>query len=53
MAYDRNQRHKFLSHVLRNFIEDRVGVSVVECDTRFLSHVLRNFIEEENNDEIR
>ena len=39
----------FLSHVLRNFIEDvREWDSWRADNPQFLSHVLRNFIEESN-----
>ena len=37
---------QFLSHVLRNFIEDHRADQLRSGRTRFLSHVLRNFIEE-------
>ena len=38
----------FLSHVLRNFIEDQ-SVGRGQCgQCEFLSHVLRNFIEDAN-----
>ena len=37
----------FLSHVLRNFIEDLLmAVETSDALFAFLSHVLRNFIEE-------
>ena len=39
----------FLSHVLRNFIEERLRYHVFLVTGQFLSHVLRNFIEEEAN----
>ena len=38
---------QFLSHVLRNFIEDGVSAVSVRLSGPFLSHVLRNFIEDE------
>ena len=43
---------KFLSHVLRNFIEEKAipkPTAIKKC--KFLSHVLRNFIEEVEDDE--
>ena len=45
--HDRLAQHEFLSHVLRNFIEECYATA--ECSAsgrKFLSHVLRNFIEE-------
>ena len=36
----------FLSHVLRNFIEESLAPSNQAVDGIFLSHVLRNFIED-------
>ena len=38
----------FLSHVLRNFIEDASDGDTSPSRNSFLSHVLRNFIEESN-----
>ena len=38
----------FLSHVLRNFIEDASPSGVFNPKQTFLSHVLRNFIEDAN-----
>ena len=40
------ENRKFLSHVLRNFIEDLLVAVPLLLDAPFLSHVLRNFIEE-------
>ena len=41
------RRSGFLSHVLRNFIEESIPHVTNMCNRRFLSHVLRNFIEEQ------
>mgnify|MGYP007047915087 CR=1 FL=1 len=38
----------FLSHVLRNFIEETFPWKCLKKAEAFLSHVLRNFIEEAN-----
>ena len=37
---------QFLSHVLRNFIEEPTITLAAVSHVEFLSHVLRNFIEE-------
>ena len=45
--FDYTNLSKFLSHVLRNFIEDRPPRHAKGMGTaEFLSHVLRNFIED-------
>ena len=38
--------HEFLSHVLRNFIEELQPYMSIQYFAQFLSHVLRNFIED-------
>ena len=41
--------YKFLSHVLRNFIEEVTVSASALTWLEFLSHVLRNFIEDPDN----
>ena len=45
-----NPVRSFLSHVLRNFIEDKLTSTHSNFrKVQFLSHVLRNFIEEQRS----
>ena len=46
MAVGVTNANGFLSHVLRNFIEELQRLESAQQEMRFLSHVLRNFIEE-------